>query len=263
MPFFDLLGLHLPCGGDVVDTGSSQLAHGQYYTNSDPSAWHKCDDPWGCYLKGDGNPATQMSNPQGHTQWTPVSWETWPNYNVTAGPYAHAEGHVTTTHLCACGDGDIVAPHGSTQLDGNGEYWDANIMERPDNTAGGTLWNPPDDEVSQWGGAISKTQGLSACACPSCTGSTQVTCAIAAITPVEHVQEQAQKVRPSPGHFLLAGHAMALGACMATINAGDRLLKGESKSLVDEWAADFKHNAEANAGAVTPLGQFVLQRHVL
>ena len=33
----------------------------------------KCDDPWGCYLQTDGNPAVNMSNPQGHTQWTPVS----------------------------------------------------------------------------------------------------------------------------------------------------------------------------------------------
>ena len=115
-------------------------------------------------------------------QWTPVSWQSWENYNVTSGPYAVA-GHgpaATTTHLttapCDGGDGGIAPCDGgdggivqkttttthlstspcdggdggivqhTTKLDGGGEYWDASIMERPDNTAGGDLWNPPDDE---------------------------------------------------------------------------------------------------------------------
>jgi hypothetical protein len=30
-------------------------------------------------------------------QWTPVSWQNWENYNVTSGPYAHAE-HNTMLH---------------------------------------------------------------------------------------------------------------------------------------------------------------------
>lgn len=34
-------------------------------------------------------------------QWTPVSWQTWENYNVTSGPYAHADGPSGATHLTA------------------------------------------------------------------------------------------------------------------------------------------------------------------
>ena len=34
----------------------------------------------------------------------------------------------------------IPQSQGHTQsLDGNGEYWDANILERPDNTSAGTV----------------------------------------------------------------------------------------------------------------------------
>eukprot|EP00285_Hemiselmis_virescens_P010566 CAMPEP_0173389512 /NCGR_PEP_ID=MMETSP1356-20130122/12449_1 /TAXON_ID=77927 ORGANISM="Hemiselmis virescens, Strain PCC157" /NCGR_SAMPLE_ID=MMETSP1356 /ASSEMBLY_ACC=CAM_ASM_000847 /LENGTH=87 /DNA_ID=CAMNT_0014346705 /DNA_START=29 /DNA_END=292 /DNA_ORIENTATION=+ len=55
--------------------------------------WYKCDDPYGCFLQGDGNPAVSVApyqsdpssgsfNPQAHTTWVPVDSQSWPNYNV-------------------------------------------------------------------------------------------------------------------------------------------------------------------------------------
>ena len=52
--------------------------------------WYKADEPWGAYLQTDGNPAVTVSpyesdpssgsfNPQAHTTWVPVDWNSWPN----------------------------------------------------------------------------------------------------------------------------------------------------------------------------------------
>jgi hypothetical protein len=37
-----------------------------------------------------------------------------------------------------------------------------------------------------------------------------------------------QTVKPSPAHFIMCGHAMALGAISAAFKAGDKLFKGET-----------------------------------
>jgi hypothetical protein len=56
--------------------------------------WYKADEPWGAYLQTDGNPAVTVSpyesdpssgsfNPQAHTTWVPVDWNSWPNCKCT------------------------------------------------------------------------------------------------------------------------------------------------------------------------------------
>jgi hypothetical protein len=68
------------------------LGFGRYDTTASGN-WYKADEPWGAFLQTDGNPAVTVSpyesdpssgsfNPQAHTTWVPVDWNSWPNYNV-------------------------------------------------------------------------------------------------------------------------------------------------------------------------------------
>jgi hypothetical protein len=71
--------------------------------------------------------------------------------------------------------------------------------------------------------------------------------------------EQVKTVRPGIGHVYNLGPAMLLGALSATAEAGGRLLSGRAD---DDWMAHFRSETDAAAGAVTPLGQLILRRHV-
>jgi len=161
-----------------------------------------------------------------------VSWENWEDYNVTSGPLANgsATGVAPTTHLSGA-----EAP--TTALDGNGTYWDASILERPDNTAGGDLWNPPDSE-SCCGGqyAVAQTQ-------------------LATVAPAAPFKNKSgsetKPVRPSPAHMLMCGHALTLGA----IHALPATMEG--KNFMHEW----KSEATAAANAMTPIGGFMYPAH--
>merc|ERR1712216_16936 len=75
-----------------------QMLRNDPYSMYDTAAsgnWYKADEPWGAFLQTDGNPAVTVHpyesdpssgsfNPQAHTTWVPVDWNSWPNYNVTA-----------------------------------------------------------------------------------------------------------------------------------------------------------------------------------
>mmetsp|Transcript_7009 Transcript_7009/g.13794 ORF Transcript_7009/g.13794 Transcript_7009/m.13794 type:complete len:88 (+) Transcript_7009:158-421(+) len=63
------------------------------YDTEKSGNWYKADEPWGAFLQTDGNPAVSIHpyesdpssgsfNPQAHTTWVPVDWNSWPNYNV-------------------------------------------------------------------------------------------------------------------------------------------------------------------------------------
>ena len=73
--------------------------------------------------------------------------------------------------------------------------------------------------------------------------------------------EQVKTVRPGIGHVYNLGPAMILGAFAATAEAGGRLLSGRA-TPDDGWMAHFRSETDAAAGAVTPLGQLILRRHV-
>eukprot|EP00960_Hanusia_phi_P055464 762973-Hanusia_phi.AAC.1 len=71
---------------NIVPEHSTALSGGE---------WHKCDDPWGCYLNSQGNPATNLSNPQGHTVYIPYG-ENGPNVEgcSSGSPcYCNGEAH--------------------------------------------------------------------------------------------------------------------------------------------------------------------------
>mmetsp|Transcript_21135 Transcript_21135/g.42649 ORF Transcript_21135/g.42649 Transcript_21135/m.42649 type:complete len:333 (+) Transcript_21135:59-1057(+) len=78
----------LLCGGSAAPTDHSTVL----------ADWHRSDDPWGAYLKGPGNPATNASNPQGGTVYVPYGEEGGPNVHGcvqgSPGCYAHAQ-HTT------------------------------------------------------------------------------------------------------------------------------------------------------------------------
>lgn len=70
---------------------------------------------------------------------------------------------------------------------------------------------------------------------------------------------EVKTVRPGIGHVYNLGPAMLLGALSATAEAGGRLLSGRDDA---DWMARFRSETDAAAGAVTPLGQMILRRHV-
>mmetsp|Transcript_689 Transcript_689/g.1809 ORF Transcript_689/g.1809 Transcript_689/m.1809 type:complete len:321 (-) Transcript_689:142-1104(-) len=75
-----------------------------------------------------------------------------------------------------------------------------------------------------------------------------------AVSGVEVPKPQAKPVRPSPGHLLFCGHALAFGAVSATM----QLINGEKK----DWRATFESESSKAANAITPVGGYVLQTHV-
>jgi len=68
-------------------------------------------------------------------------------------------------------------------------------------------------------------------------------------------------VRPGVSHVYNLGPAMILGALTATAEAGGRLLSGDNAPSED-WLSRFRSSTDEAAGAVTPLGQLILRRHV-
>mmetsp|Transcript_23707 Transcript_23707/g.77177 ORF Transcript_23707/g.77177 Transcript_23707/m.77177 type:complete len:89 (+) Transcript_23707:584-850(+) len=66
---------------------------------------------------------------------------------------------------------------------------------------------------------------------------------------------QVKKSRPSPGHFILMGHAMLYGIVSASTNA--KVLCGE-----ESWTNCFKQCSTEAADAITPVGGFLLKEKV-
>jgi len=86
-------------------------------------------------------------------------------------------------------------------------------------------------------------------------------CAIAA--PVDLSAAHATKTtKPSPGSFMLAGHAMVLGAVEATMQMGRNAAEGKEVSA-SLWGKTFDAVAKDAASAVSPMSAFVLNNHVL
>eukprot|EP00285_Hemiselmis_virescens_P012192 CAMPEP_0173378914 /NCGR_PEP_ID=MMETSP1356-20130122/2022_1 /TAXON_ID=77927 ORGANISM="Hemiselmis virescens, Strain PCC157" /NCGR_SAMPLE_ID=MMETSP1356 /ASSEMBLY_ACC=CAM_ASM_000847 /LENGTH=158 /DNA_ID=CAMNT_0014332145 /DNA_START=39 /DNA_END=515 /DNA_ORIENTATION=+ len=78
---------------------------------------------------------------------------------------------------------------------------------------------------------------------------------LAAVAPVEE-REAAAAARPAPGHLLLCGQAMVMGAA-STVAC---LASGEAS--VEQCGEEFRARSIAAASAVSPLGAFVLERDV-
>jgi hypothetical protein len=81
--------------------------------------------------------------------------------------------------------------------------------------------------------------------------------------------EAGKTVRPGVSHVYNLGPAMILGALSATAEAGSRLLSGagddcqsNSADGVEAWIARFRAGTDEAAGAVTPLGQHILRKHI-
>jgi hypothetical protein len=70
------------------------------------------------------------------------------------------------------------------------------------------------------------------------------------------------RVRPTPGHVVLCGNAVVLGAVSSLWKWGDSAWHGEAKT-VDDLSQSFKESASAHAEAVTPVGGLWLRHHVL
>jgi predicted nucleic acid-binding Zn ribbon protein len=75
----------------------------------------------------------------------------------------------------------------------------------------------------------------------------------------------AKSAKPSPGSFIMCGHAMVLGAIEATITVGSKAAKGEDMEdgLVAMWQSAFKQVSGDAATTMNPLSGFALKQHVL
>jgi predicted nucleic acid-binding Zn ribbon protein len=75
----------------------------------------------------------------------------------------------------------------------------------------------------------------------------------------------AKGAKPSPGSFIMCGHAMVLGAIEATITVGSKAAKGEGMEdgLVAMWQSAFKQVSGDAATTMNPLSGFALKQHVL
>jgi hypothetical protein len=69
-------------------------------------------------------------------------------------------------------------------------------------------------------------------------------------------------IRPTPGHAIMCGHALLLGAASTIVTFGHKTISGEATSP-DDVARDFKESATCHAEAVTPIGGHWLRHHVL
>jgi len=65
--------------------------------------------------------------------------------------------------------------------------------------------------------------------------------------------------KASLSHFMLAGHALTLGAFSATMEEVERLIAGEGVSG-ETWTKAFQGSATAHAKSITPVGGLVLER---
>ena len=69
-------------------------------------------------------------------------------------------------------------------------------------------------------------------------------------------------IRPTPGHAVMCGNALVLGAATSLWTWGSKTVMGEACSPGD-LAKEFKESASTNAEAVTPIGGHWLRHHVL
>jgi len=78
----------------------------------------------------------------------------------------------------------------------------------------------------------------------------------------EHEPAPSQGIRPTPGHAIMCGNALVLGAATTLLEFGHKTVQGEACSP-DDVARDFKESAACHAEAVTPIGGHWLRHHVL
>jgi len=80
--------------------------------------------------------------------------------------------------------------------------------------------------------------------------------------PNEKMNAELQAVRPTPGHFVMCGNALMLGAASSLWSWGSKTIKGEETSS-SSFTEEFKESASCNAEAVTPIGGHWFRHHVL
>ena len=68
-------------------------------------------------------------------------------------------------------------------------------------------------------------------------------------------------VKPSPGHLVLCGNALALGALTAVWNWSGKKLSGENEEE-NQLADDFASVSSDAANSVSPIGGYMLRQHV-
>eukprot|EP00277_Geminigera_cryophila_P006389 CAMPEP_0179429310 /NCGR_PEP_ID=MMETSP0799-20121207/14720_1 /TAXON_ID=46947 /ORGANISM="Geminigera cryophila, Strain CCMP2564" /LENGTH=281 /DNA_ID=CAMNT_0021205153 /DNA_START=42 /DNA_END=887 /DNA_ORIENTATION=+ len=76
-----------------------------------------------------------------------------------------------------------------------------------------------------------------------------------AVGPSEKPKD-AKPTPANPGHFLLCGHAVLLGAVDATT-------KLVQTGKIESWSGDFKNTAKGAACASSPVGGFIMREHIL
>ncbi len=78
----------------------------------------------------------------------------------------------------------------------------------------------------------------------------------------------AKASRPSPGHFLLCGHAAIFGAATATAGLIKELVSdtppaADGGDALSRWKRSFRSTTAEAAAAVTPVGAYMLRAHVM
>jgi len=177
-----------------------------------------------------------------------------PMYNepgLGSGASYGSVGHVVTERASAdVAVGAPAAAVGSTQL------YDTYHPGVCDPMPGWKVtWNPPDCSTQQ----TPDVRGLMPPA--AWTQTEALAPAGLALAPPAAVEKAGVKAaRPSPGHFLLCGHAALLGAATATAGL---LQDPAAEDPLGRWARSFRAATTEAAAAVTPVGAYVLREHVL
>ncbi len=78
----------------------------------------------------------------------------------------------------------------------------------------------------------------------------------------------AKASRPSPGHFLLCGHAAIFGAATATAGLLKELVSdappaADGGDALSRWKQTFRATTTEAAAAVTPVGAYMLRAHMM
>mmetsp|Transcript_24983 Transcript_24983/g.61395 ORF Transcript_24983/g.61395 Transcript_24983/m.61395 type:complete len:243 (-) Transcript_24983:76-804(-) len=223
-------GGHLPCGGDIVDTNQTALWEWKGETAGVyDNAWKDLD-----------------VTPHVWTHSDPVDpsvVDTWIPYGtVEAGVPDAADSHsalLAAVQMKASYDGTCNPLPG----------WGPNLNPV---SGGGCTLNPMYNQPGLGDGASfgSGYHHARALAVPVCALGTKAQ-GKASLTTAD------KPLRPTCGHYLLATEACVMGAMEATM----KIVQGE-KGAIEGWGDNFAKSSTAAASAVTPMGAWMLKKHV-
>jgi len=169
-------------------------------------------------------------------QWVDTSAGDWQNYNVHGVSTANHEGSSQLSFIGSVGVGggqgnsdciyNSCDDHSQFGVSGAGPYGPGNGGDI------GNLWNPATQHGASHG-LVAKELAVPAASAVTSDAKPAI-------------------ARPSLGHYYLCGPALIIGAFNATAELG-------TGKDISSWAERVRHHATAAAGAVSPLGEHILE----